>query len=1166
MGISDEYIKSKSNSNRSSISSDYLKSKGITKSSGMSTTFKEEPKEDGPGFFGKIFNVLDVGAKASGSAIRYGMEAITGKDFYQEGDFKKVLGNQQTESFVQSFNRVYQPTSILGKTASTVGGFALDIVSDPLTYLGGVGLLKKAKDSTKLMKSLNNVRKLEDSIVDAKKFGKAGDELKDLEKQLDTAKKLSDEVAEVSFNKMQSSTLMKAQKYITKAELGMAGALALEGVNQAVNGETNADKFLGGVMGVMGAMGFKYNYSNGKFLGALNESKTLDDFKQNAVKYFTGENHINGAEYAVSEMQKSLVKLGNFKTEINGIIDNYGVKKERVESIFNAVEGRNIDLSEGEQKLVKTIKDIDDYAKEVRIKEGEDVFDMNTYLPVIIVRKDGSMPTMEELTQINNPKTLKEANLSFDKTIGARLYKDADARDVVLDKFGLKTNRDIFKVLDKQLGYLESFIGPRGMRDGLHNASDKLNTGVKMKSNPKNLSQLKKNLKSDYKKELTKLKFDKNSMKKDIRTSSYKDIEVQVDEFDSKIKQIELMNKAPDEEALLIENAYVESLNNIVAKADNDLSTIIKDVDMMENIADPMALLKEKVQALADEFIESGELSKEVLRKLAPKSNSKKDIKKSIDEYRKVAYELRNKRLKGVDEWVKERKTNIRGEVMKPYYDELKEIETKRAKIIDEGRVKGEKWVDVSMSNMLAKVPGTSGMMIRSDIEDSLMNILEKRKNNDAIANIQDGWNTVKALSTVGDFFQFWQATRQSYALGSAIKNPLYGLKLAKNTAKTFWSQVFIPTLKNRLPGDRVPKEFMKRTEEVIGDGLQLGGSIELNTVKGSQDLLDKLADKEFSTTKNAINRAGKYIEEDAKNLPQAVVQKIVKPFKNYVDDLEDRTWNIFMPSIKMNMYDELKTHLSKQGVENAGKKSAEYINNAFQGQNWELMMARNPGLSKRVMGYMRLAMFAPDYVVSNLKLTDSALKMDEIGTLAKKQLAYSWATGAMVTELINYRINGHTTAENLPKNSFRVQIPGIKDEQGNPLGVSIMGNWNESFRIASNPAEFLAGKKGAVLGAILKADRFGTEQALKDLMPIPMFAKPIVGMAIDKDSEEVGVAEDIGDASLQSLIEFLGAQAYYSSEKSERKLSGFQAGIGGATQTVADSVKGEEELPSFLR
>jgi len=394
---------------------------------------------------------------------------------------------------------------------------------------------------------------------------------------------------------------------------------------------------------------------------------------------------------------------------------------------------------------------------------------------------------------------------------------------------------------------------------------------------------------------------------------------------------------------------------------------------------------------------------------------------------------------------------------------------------------------------------GLNALAYKPRIATSLKNINTNLEANSVSANIDSFIKNLKLLKVQGDFFQYGQVGRRALSLGR----------------KRFMKYL-------SLQDPRKQKQLFKEAQE---SGLIFGrfGDFDVQTFSDNAKDLDKMntVDAMFVKSMNAI--------DDNRLLKP--LNKIMK----WMQKNEHVAFNVLTPNAKMQGFHDLRNKFMKAGASKteAGAQAGRIINNMFAGQNWEQIMARHPSLSKESIRMLRMLTFAPDYLTSNLNKIVGVGSKSLAGKVNRDELMAATFLGFMMTEALNYASTGHSTFDNVEGNEMSVQIPGLKDEKGNVMGVNIMGNWAEPIKFMDNPFKFTLGKTGIGANALVAAKSdFGIDP--KDFLPIPFASQPIAEVALSPltEGDQSQVPESLSTALGQSAIEMTGSMASFRSGK----------------------------------
>ena len=214
---------------------------------------------------------------------------------------------------------------------------------------------------------------------------------------------------------------------------------------------------------------------------------------------------------------------------------------------------------------------------------------------------------------------------------------------------------------------------------------------------------------------------------------------------------------------------------------------------------------------------------------------------------------------------------------------------------------------------------------------------------------------------------------------------------------------------------------------------------------------------------------------------------------------------------------------------ENALAQAVQVTNDMYAGQNWEVLMARHPSLGREGIRLLRILTFAPDYLTSNINKILRLPEKSLAGAIYRKEAMAGIFLGFIMTQGLNYALNGHSTAQNKDGNEMAIQVPWIKDEKGSPLAVNLLGNWGEPLKVLDNPVKFASGKKGTLIKAIVDiSSGYGLKPA--DYLPIPFALQPLGEYAKGKltEGKQAQVPSTGLQAGVQSLIDVGGGTTTY--------------------------------------
>ena len=331
-------------------------------------------------------------------------------------------------------------------------------------------------------------------------------------------------------------------------------------------------------------------------------------------------------------------------------------------------------------------------------------------------------------------------------------------------------------------------------------------------------------------------------------------------------------------------------------------------------------------------------------------------------------------------------------------------------------------------------------------------------------------------------------------------------------------------------------KEIMKTAPDAVEHGLMLGrpSDVDIDFFKNTSNAVDEI-DKSWLAKK-----AGK-VSDFLDEVPGvgAVKKKIGKG----VQALEDVQYKSLLPSAKLNTYNELWPQFQKKfpnkSVAEVKTMAAEFINDSFQGLNWERMMAKDTAvgrfMSKDIQRRLRYLFFGPDRLAAVASRYGKAFTKE--GGAYRKAILRQMVAGATVLETLNYAFNGHSTLENERGNEFELQIPQMTDDKGNPVSLNILGTWIEPLKAANKPKSFIFNKAG-ILPNIYESwiGEYAPDTIMGKMWetaPLPFTLQNLSDYARQDDKLRTGDAS-LGVKATQSASEFLGVPAIFRSGESK--------------------------------
>lgn len=304
---------------------------------------------------------------------------------------------------------------------------------------------------------------------------------------------------------------------------------------------------------------------------------------------------------------------------------------------------------------------------------------------------------------------------------------------------------------------------------------------------------------------------------------------------------------------------------------------------------------------------------------------------------------------------------------------------------------------------------------------------------------------------------------------------------------------------------------------------------------------------KKFSTSfSESQSEFANFIDKLGDKTDVSILRGAKEAIQGFVEGLEKYQWETVMVPLKVRAWktkvSQLKKSFPNMSERQIKIEAGRAVDDYFQGQNWNKLMARNPRLaSKRTQRALRISIFATDYLTSSLRSAKrdflDIFKPGVKGNIGRKSALRVAIIGLGLTQLISYKLNGHSTFENDdPKSWFKIQLPW-KDEQGNPYYLDLMGNWGQAYTLIDRPREYLSGKVGGLGRVGLSVgSSYGLDFSGFNVLPFNLrgMASRLWRDLTDAPGEEFGVPENVETAIKIQLLEFFGVSGTFSGGKSK--------------------------------
>lgn len=191
--------------------------------------------------------------------------------------------------------------------------------------------------------------------------------------------------------------------------------------------------------------------------------------------------------------------------------------------------------------------------------------------------------------------------------------------------------------------------------------------------------------------------------------------------------------------------------------------------------------------------------------------------------------------------------------------------------------------------------------------------------------------------------------------------------------------------------------------------------------LEGSKDGLRTTTQQANYDIMKDINKVeGKWLDKlkDQPGIKQ--VEKLVDANNKLLFDKMQRYFKVMVYGDRVSQWVSKNPEATEQESTEARRGIARAVNNTYGGQNWEML-----GIDKTRLGVMRLALFAPDWLMSAILHTkDAAVDFKTpAGQIARANLVKGLLLGTAWTQLLNHLSTGHYTDENRKGHQMEAEI-----------------------------------------------------------------------------------------------------------------------------------------------
>jgi hypothetical protein len=744
-------------------------------------------------------------------------------------------------------------------------------------------------------------------------------------------------------------------------------------------------------------------------------------------------------------------------------------------------------------ELLNRIKTYKSFLTEEQVSRGllESTINDDEYLRTFIVQLDNKPPTP---VQMNALKESSSASLTArlfgirqnegvsglstkNRYDNARKFENADLRDRYLEQFGLKTNRNFFDVMRKTVNQVSSITSNYDFVQSLRTQAKQGITGVKEIYDPVVFKQFKEDT-------IIQFKAIRDNILEDIKNKKLIVLE------NNKNKKLITLEDAKNKK-LIIQEEYDEAkskTNDIIENSRIQFKETIKLIGAEPSEKFILLLQKQEldqeIKTLQENLFIDMKNKKQIISAKGKKRFE--DIRQDIENSRES---LNSKAIGQI--------SKVRQSAQNKIIAEVDKISKRYAEALVLGLRRPR---DMRIAQQM------TGLMFDETSANAIDHIFEKLKP----SSLEDLIRGMKLFVATGDLFQLPEVVRQRFGV-----NGLRGLGGA-------WHYT--------------PKQFYEKGITATRRGLVLGkpADIDIEIIRKMGLELEEL---EKSNFRKAVEKIGETVEK----IP--VVGKGAEITKKSFQLLETLQWEVVLPHTKLAMWEQVSAKMKRSNPkltqEEAETMSAKFVNDTFQGLNWERIMSEDStigkALNKNIIRATRYAFFGPDRLASIFNRYTKGFGKN--GGEYRKFWIRAVIAGIIITETLNYLFNGKSTLENRKGNKLSVELPFMKDEKGNPMAVNVIGTWAEPYRFIEKPTNYVLNKMGLiprVLGVGYQdyPPKTFTEFIIKN-QPVPFTIQNLTGQLVKSEklkTGEVSLPVALGQAGL----EFTGFPTVFRTGKSK--------------------------------
>lgn len=367
--------------------------------------------------------------------------------------------------------------------------------------------------------------------------------------------------------------------------------------------------------------------------------------------------------------------------------------------------------------------------------------------------------------------------------------------------------------------------------------------------------------------------------------------------------------------------------------------------------------------------------------------------------------------------------------------------------------------------------------LVHPDLASAIKVVLDERFNGKAMRTLETINAFAKKAELSISFFHHWTLIESAVSTGLL---PPFGVK----GLKMFSPRTMYNYAKN---GTRPIFWDVPATKFALRSGLQLGD----------------IPDVQLGRVRNALVRMEKTLKDTA------ILGSAAKKVRQFNDVWDKALWDYLHSGFKLIAFETIMERNFKRFPNKTkkaiGREAAGFVNDAFGGQVWDLMLA-----DPKFRQMAQLTFLAPDWTLSQMRIATNALRKGVKGAEGRRYWLRTAVAFTAFTNIVNYALTKYITGEgrfawdNTIGREFDIFIGMQEDDKGikRERYLSTGKQFREPFHWTLKPFKTAGQKTSPILQSAIEQLTEGSTTGFpmkfkdKDVYDVPTFIEEFLNRA----------------------------------------------------------------------